>query len=75
MWLNEDSNRELLNHSLNAIDELPDKAHIRTALYQQKVAQHYNKNIRDRTFKTGDWVLRRVFQNTKEVGAGKLGPN
>ena len=22
-----------------------------------------------------DWVLRRVFQNTKEAGAGKLGPN
>ena len=28
-----------------------------------------------RTFKIGDWVLRRVFQNTKEAGAGKLGPN
>ena len=75
MWLDEDSNRELLNHSLDAIDELRDKAHLRTALYQQKVAQHYNKNIRVRTFKIGDWVLRRVFQNTKEAGAGKLGPN
>ena len=75
MWLDEDSNRDLLNHSLDAIDELRDKAHLRTALYQQKVAQHYNKNIRVRTFKIGDWVLRRVFQNTKETGAGKLGPN
>ena len=73
--LNEDSNRDLLNHSLNAIDELHHKAHFRTALYQQKVAQHYNKNIRVRTFKIGDWVLRRVIQNTKEAGAGKLGPN
>ena len=75
MWLDEDSNRDLLNHSLDAIDELRDKAHLRTTLYQQKVAQHYNKNIRVRTFKVGDWVLRRVFQNTKEAGAGKLGPN
>ena len=75
MWLDEESNRDLLNHSLDAIDELRDKAHLRTALYQQKVAQHYNKNIRVRTFKIEDWVLRRVFQNTKEVGAGKLGPN
>ncbi|KAL5542052.1 hypothetical protein UlMin_009762 [Ulmus minor] len=58
MWLDEDSNRELLNHSLDAIDELRDKAHLRTALYQKKVAQHYNKNIRVRTFKIGDWVLR-----------------
>ena len=57
MWLDEDSNRDLLNHSLNAIDELRDKAHHHTALYQQKVAQHYNKNIRVRTFKIGDLVL------------------
>ena len=34
MWLDEDSNRDLLNHSLDAIDELRDKAHLRTALYQ-----------------------------------------
>ena len=33
------------------------------------------KNVRTRTFQVGDWVLRKVFQNTKEVGAGKLGPN
>ena len=75
MWLDEDSNRELLNHSLDAIDELRDKAHLRTALYQKKVAQHYNKNIRVRTIKIEDRVLRRVFQNTKEAGTGKLGPN
>ena len=75
MWLDEDSNRVLLNHNLDAIDELRDKAHLRTTFYQQKVAQHYNKNIRVRIFKIRDWVLRRVFQNTKDVGAGKLGPN
>ena len=65
----------MLNHNLDTIDELRDKAHLHTALYQQKVAQHYNKNIRVRTFKIRDWVLHRVFQNTKEVGVGKLGPN
>ena len=75
MWLDEDLSRELLNHSLDAIDELRDKAHLRTTLHQQKVDQHYNKNIRLRTFKIGDWVLCRVLQNTKEAGAGKLGPN
>ena len=75
IWLDEDSNRELVNHSLDEIDELHDKAHLRTAFYQKKVAQCYNKNIRVRTFKIGDWVLRRVLQNTKEAGAHKLGPN
>ena len=71
----EDTNRELLNQNLDVINELRDKAHIRTVFYQQRVAQHYNKNIRVRPFKIGDCVLRQVFQNTKEAGAGKLEPN
>ena len=75
MWLDEEINQELLNHNLDAIDERYDNAQLLTAFDQQKVAQYYNKNIRVRTFKIGDWVLRRVFQNTKEVGTCKLGPN
>ena len=58
MWLDKEINQELLNHNLDAIDELRDIAHLRTAFYQQKVAQHYKKNITVRTFKIGDWVLR-----------------
>lgn len=46
LWLDKDSNRDLLNHSLDTSDELCDKAHLRAALYQEKVAQYYNKNIR-----------------------------
>ena len=75
MWLDEDTNQELLSQNLDTTKKLHDKAHFRTVLYQQKVAQHYNKNIRVRTFKIGDWVLRRVFQNTRETRASKLGPN
>lgn len=67
MWLDKD-----INH--NTIDELRDKAHLRTVVYQQKVAKHYNKNIRVRTFMVRDWALRQVIQNTKEMGACKLGP-
>ena len=74
MWLDEETNWHKLNHNLDTIDELHNKAHLRTALYQKKVGQHYNKNIKLRTFKVRDWVLRRIFQNTKQVGAGKLGP-
>ena len=75
MWLDEDSNRELLNYNLDAIDELRDKAYLRIAFYQQKVAQHYNKNIRVKTFKIRDWALCWVLQNTKEARASTLGPN
>ena len=58
IWLNEDTNRQLLNHSLDTIDELHDKAYLRTVIYQQKEAQHYNMNINVRNFKVGYWVLR-----------------
>ena len=37
MWLNEYTNQELLNHNLDAIDKLLDKAHHHIAYYQQKV--------------------------------------
>ena len=73
--LTDDQNWQTMNLELDSLDEKREQALIRAAAYQQKVAQHFNKNIRARTFKEGDWVLRRVFQNTKEAGAGKLGPN
>ncbi|KAL5574856.1 hypothetical protein UlMin_016555 [Ulmus minor] len=60
-WLDEDTNWQQLNHNLDSIDELRDTASLRTAAYHQQVAKYYNKNIRARTFKAGDWVLRRVF--------------
>uniref|UniRef100_A0A803N8R4 Tf2-1-like SH3-like domain-containing protein n=1 Tax=Chenopodium quinoa TaxID=63459 RepID=A0A803N8R4_CHEQI len=48
---------------------------MRMAAYQQEVARSFNKNIRARVFKLGDWVLRKVYENTREVNAGKLAPN
>ena len=57
MCLNENLNKELLNHNLNAINELRENAHLCTAFYQHKVAQHYQKNIRVRKLKVGDWLL------------------
>ncbi|XP_038688375.1 uncharacterized protein LOC119987518 [Tripterygium wilfordii] len=74
-WVNEETNWEQLNGQLDTIDELRETALTRTAAYQTRVAQHFNKHVRTREFKVGDRVLRKVFQNTKEVGAGKLGPN
>ena len=72
--MTDEANWENMCHELDTIDERREKALLRISAYQQSIAKHYNKNIRTRTFKVGDWVLRRVFQNTKEAGAGKLGP-
>jgi hypothetical protein len=44
------------------------------AAYQQKSAQYFNKKVKPRSFKLGDWVLRRVTIATKNPTEGKLGP-
>ena len=63
-----------MSQNLDTIEEKRELASVRLAAYQQKMARHFNKNVRCRSFKEGDWVLRKVFQNTKELGDGKLGP-
>ncbi|KAD5960652.1 hypothetical protein E3N88_12124 [Mikania micrantha] len=69
-----ESNKEVLSHDIDTIDEARDIAKIRMAAYQQKIAKSYNKNIRIRRFKVGDLVLRKAFQNTTNPTDGKLAP-
>ncbi|KAK0607684.1 hypothetical protein LWI29_018587 [Acer saccharum] len=71
---NEEQNNLELSFELDHLDERRDRAALRTQSYQQQVARHYKKKVNVRVFKLHDWVLRRVFQNTREEGAGKLGP-
>lgn len=61
--------------NLEAIDEVRDEAAARMSAYQLKSRHHYNKDVRLRSFEVGQWVLRKVFQNTQESGSRKLGPN
>ncbi|XP_038690528.1 uncharacterized protein LOC119989207 [Tripterygium wilfordii] len=74
-WANEQRNWQELNDQLDTIDELRDQALTRTAAYHDKVSKYFNQNVRTRAFREGDYVLRRVFENTRELNAGKLGPN
>ena len=55
------------------IEERPEKAAVREQNYQQAAAHYYDSNIRNRAFSVGNLVLRKVFDGTKEPGAGKLG--
>ena len=45
------------------------------AIYQSKIAQHFNKRVRIWNFKEGDLVLRKVTQNTRRRSDGVLAPN
>ncbi|KAG7541661.1 Retrotransposon gag domain [Arabidopsis thaliana x Arabidopsis arenosa] len=73
--LNEEENSEMLDDSLDTINERRDQALIRIQNYQQAAARYYNSKVKSRPFFVGDYVLRRVFDNKKEEGAGKLGIN
>ena len=64
-----------MTESLDSIDEIREKAQLRVAAYQQKVARYFNSKVKERKFNVGDLVLRRVFLNTRDPTAGVLGPN
>ncbi|KAI3746808.1 hypothetical protein L6452_09249 [Arctium lappa] len=61
-----------LSYDLDALEELREAAHIRMASQKQAVERHFNKNVQVKVFQEGNYVLRRVFQNTQEPNAGKL---
>ena len=56
-------------------DEVRETASIWMTDYQQRAAAHYNHKARPRSFKNGTLVLRKVFENTTEIGAGKFQAN
>ena len=70
--LNEAENSAMLEDSLDTINEREDQALIRIQNYQQAAAQYYNSKIKRKPFFVGDYVFKRVFDNTREEGAGKL---
>ncbi|RVW15086.1 hypothetical protein CK203_084845 [Vitis vinifera] len=45
------------------------------AAYQQRAAAHYNCKARPLIFKVGTLVLRKIFENTVEMGVRKLQTN
>ncbi|KAG7568071.1 Retrotransposon gag domain [Arabidopsis thaliana x Arabidopsis arenosa] len=73
--LNEELNSKSLEDVLDIIDERRDQSLIRLQNYQQLTARYYNSKLKNRPLNVGDFVLRRVFDNTKEEGAEKLGIN
>ena len=70
----DDANEEL-GRNLDWADEVRETASIRMADYQQRASAHYNRKVRPRSFKNGTLVLRKVFENTTETGAGKFQAN
>ena len=58
--------------SLDLLKEKREEASQRVAKCQQRIMRYYNKNLRVRQFQAGDWVLRKVNQNTRDLNHGVL---
>ena len=69
------SNNELLENSLDFIEERRESAMVQLAYYQYKLKQGYDANVKLRPLVPGDMVLRKVFGTVKNLAWGKLGPN
>ncbi|XP_074327478.1 uncharacterized protein LOC141665390 [Apium graveolens] len=61
-----------LAHDQDTMDELREMARIHMVSYQQRVANTYSKYAHVRAFRVGELVLRKTFQNTVDVTAGKF---
>ncbi|XP_074346854.1 uncharacterized protein LOC141685661 [Apium graveolens] len=71
---NAEENDEGKKLALDLIDEVRDAAHARIIEYQKKASFYYNLRVKERFFKQGDLVLRKV--EASRVGQkGKLAPN
>ncbi|BFG17096.1 hypothetical protein CerSpe_033700 [Prunus speciosa] len=66
-------NEQKLAHNLDLLEEQRETAALRLANYQNQAANYFNKRVRQRKFKVGEWVLRKVMENTKDLNAGKFG--
>ena len=69
------NNNELLEKSLNFIEERKENAMVQLAYYQHKLKQGYDANVKLRPLVPGDLVSRKVLSTVKNPAWGKLGPN
>ena len=59
-------NQQELNNSLYLIDEVGEEAMKRMVKHKEAMAKYYNRKVKVRRFNTGDLVLRKVSQATKD---------
>ena len=69
------SNDNLLEMSLDLIEERRESAMAQLAYYQHKLKKGYDAKVRLRPLMPVDLVLRKVLGTTKNPAWGKLGPN
>ena len=68
-------NEEALRLNLDLVDEKHEQVLKRTEDYQRKTTRYYDQNVKPRSYKPGDLVLKKLLPARKNPAHGKLGPN
>ncbi|XP_034198943.1 uncharacterized protein LOC117614289 [Prunus dulcis] len=68
-------NEEAISLSLDLLEEHRAHANLRNEAYKQRVSRYYDSRVRNRSFRIGDWVMRKVSLATKDATEGTLGPS
>ena len=58
---------------MDLINEVREEATKRMAKHKEAMARYYNRKVKVKRFNTGDLILRKVSQATKDPSQGKLG--
>lgn len=68
-------NDQQVRLNLDMVEKRREEAELRRATYQQKVTRYYNRNVKKRSFRVGDLVLKKVTLASKDKPVGTLGAN
>ena len=71
----QNNNDNLLEKSLDIVEEQRENIMVQLTYYQQKFEQGYDSSVKLRPLNLGDLVLRKVVGTSKNSTWGKLGPN
>ena len=66
---NQKENHALQCYELNLLEEKCNLVAIRTASNKRRSERYFNSKVKERRFKEGNLVLRKVLHNTKHVNA------
>jgi len=73
-FFQEGNNDDQLKVNLDCLDEVREEASQKMDMYQQKMAEYYNKRVKLKRVDIGDLVLHKITPATKDSTQGKLGP-
>ncbi|KAM2796324.1 hypothetical protein COP1_007460 [Malus domestica] len=68
-------NDKQLTLNLDLVEEHRNQAPLRNVAYKQRISNYYDLKVKPRSFKVGDWVLKKILLCVIVPSEGTLSPN